>query len=65
MSPLETVDLSLMKAAFPEFPTNGLEAATGEVRLLMGQDNLGLFPVVPRRLENTALHIWFGTGWIA
>jgi hypothetical protein len=39
MSPLETVNLSLMKATFPEVPTNGLEAATGEVRLLIGQDN--------------------------
>jgi hypothetical protein len=66
MAPLETVDPMLMRAAFPEAPFGGLEAASGKVDLLIGQDNLRLFPVEHRRAEDAALHrSRFGTGWIA
>jgi hypothetical protein len=66
MAPLETVDPTLMRAVFPEAPTGGLEAASGRIDLLMGQDNLRLFPVEHRRVEEAALHrSRFGTGWIA
>ncbi len=66
MSPLEAVDSTWMRAVFPEALTGGLEAASGRVDLLIGQDNYRLFPVEHRRVENAALH-WscFGTGWIA
>jgi hypothetical protein len=33
-----------LKEAFPEVPAGGLVTAAGEVSLLMGQDNLCLFP---------------------
>jgi hypothetical protein len=66
MDPLEKVDLRLMRAVFPEAPTGGIEATGGRVDLLMGQDNLRLFPVEDRRVEDAALYrSHFGTGWIA
>ncbi len=66
MDPLEAVDPQLMRAVFPEAPTGGIEAASGKVDLLMGQDNLRLFPAEHRRVEDAALHrSRFGTGWIA
>ncbi len=56
MAPLEAVDSTWMRAVFPEAPTRGLEAASGRVDLLIGQDNCRLFPVEHRRVENAALH---------
>jgi hypothetical protein len=44
MSPLGSGDITLMRETFPEVPTGGLVVAAGEVSLLMGQDNLSLFP---------------------
>jgi hypothetical protein len=47
-------------------PASGLVAAAGEVSLLMGQDNLSLFPSERKRIGNAALYMSrFGTGWIA
>ena len=66
MDPLEETDLQLMRAAFPEAPTGGIEAVEGKVDLLMGQDNFRLFPIEQRRIEDAALYrSRFGTGWIA
>jgi len=66
MDPLETIDPRQMRAVFPEAPTGGIEAAGGGVNLLMGHDNLRLFPVEQRRVEDAMLHrSRFGTGWIA
>jgi hypothetical protein len=66
MSPLGSGDITLMRETFPEVPTGGLVMAAGEVSLLMGQDNLSLFPTERRRAGNAALYmIRFGTGWIA
>ncbi len=63
MAPLEAVDPTWMRAVFPEAPTGGLEAASRRVDLLIGQDNIRVFPVEYKRVENAALH-WsrFGTG---
>ena len=44
MSPLAQGDIMLMRETFPEVPAGGLVPALGEVSLLMGQDNLSLFP---------------------
>jgi hypothetical protein len=44
MSPLAGGDITLMREAFPEVPAGGLVPTFGEVSLLMGQDNLSLFP---------------------
>jgi hypothetical protein len=66
MSPLGGGDITLMREAFPEVPTGGLVPAAGEVSLLMGQDNLSLFPIERRRVGDAVLYMsWFGTGWIA
>jgi hypothetical protein len=66
MDPLEAIDPVLMRAVFPEAPTGGIEAASGGVDLLIGQDNLQLLPVEHKRVEDAALHrSRFGTGWIA
>jgi hypothetical protein len=66
MDPLEAVDPGLMRAVFPEAPTGGIETASGGIDLLIGQDNLRLFPVEHRRVEDVALHrSRFGAGWIA
>ncbi len=66
MPPLKEGDLASMKAAFPEVPTGGLVTAAGEVSLLVGQDNLSLFPVEKRRVGGAALYgSRFGTGYIA
>ncbi len=66
MDPLEETDLRLMRAAFPEAPTGGIEAVEGKVDLLMGQDNFRLFPIEQRSVEDAALYrSRFGTGWIA
>ncbi len=66
MSPLGGGDITLMREAFPEVPAGGLVPASGEVSLLMGQDNLILFPTERRRVGNAALYMSrFGTGWIA
>jgi hypothetical protein len=40
MSPLVGGDAALMRETFPEVPAGGLVSASGEVSLLMGQDNL-------------------------
>jgi hypothetical protein len=66
MSPLGGGDITLMRKAFPEVPAGGLVPASGEVGLLMGQDNLSLFPTERWRVGNAALYMSrFGTGWIA
>jgi hypothetical protein len=66
MSPSQEGDLASMKAAFPEVPPGGLVTAGGEVSLLVGQDNLSLFPVEKRRVGDAALYgSRFGTGYIA
>jgi hypothetical protein len=66
MSPLAGGDITLMREAFPEVPAGGLVPASGEVSLLMGQDNLSLFPAERRRVGNAALYMSrFGTSWIA
>jgi hypothetical protein len=66
MSPLDGGDITSMREAFPEVPTGGLVPAAGEVSLLMGQDNLSLFPTERQRIGNAALYMSrFGTGWIA
>jgi hypothetical protein len=66
MSPLAEGDITLMRETFPEVPAGGLAPASGEVSLLMGQDNLSLFPAERRRVGNAALYMSrFGTGWIA
>ncbi len=66
MPPLKEGDLASMKAAFPEVPTDGLVTAAGEVSLLVGQDNLSLFPAEKRRVSGAALYgSRFGTGYIA
>jgi hypothetical protein len=57
MSPLGGSDMALMREAFPEVPAGGLVAAAGEVSLLMGQDNLSLFPSERRRIGNAALYM--------
>jgi hypothetical protein len=54
-----------MREAFPEVPAGGLVSTSGEVSLLMGQDNLSLFPTERRRVGNAALYMSrFGTRWI-
>jgi hypothetical protein len=66
MSPLAGGDVALMRETFPEVPAGGLVSTSGEVSLLMGQDNLSLFPTERRRVGNAALYMSrFGTGWIA
>ncbi len=66
MDPLEAVDPMMLRAVFPEAPTGGIEAARGGVDLLIGHDNLRLFPVEHRRVEDAELHrSRLGTGWIA
>ncbi len=42
MSPLTGGDAAPMRETFPEVPLGGLVSASGEVSLLMGQDNLSL-----------------------
>jgi hypothetical protein len=62
MSPLVGGDITLMRETFPEVPASGLMSASGEVSLLMGQDNLSLFPAERRRVGNAALYLSrFGT----
>ncbi len=66
MTPLEEGDLAPMRAAFPEVPTVRLATAGGEVSLLVGQNNLSLFPTEWRRVGNAALlRSLFRMGWIA
>jgi hypothetical protein len=66
MSPLAVGDVTLMRETFPEVPAGGLVSTSGEVSLLMGQNNLSLFPTERRRVGNAALYMSrFGTGWIA
>jgi hypothetical protein len=57
MSPLEGGNVAPMKEAFPGVLTGGLVMAAGEVSLLVGQDNLNLFPSEWRRVSNAALYI--------
>jgi hypothetical protein len=57
MSVLGGGDITLMREAFPEVPTGGLVPAAGEVSLLMGQDNLSLFPTERQRVGNAALYM--------
>ncbi len=55
-----------LRQAFPEVPEGGLEGASGRVSLLIGQDNLRLFPVEIRRSGGMALFkSQFGTWWMA
>ncbi len=56
MSLLMGGDITLMRETFPEVPAGGLVSASGEVSLLMGQDNLSLFPTERRRVGNRAVH---------
>ena len=64
-SNLEAVDPRVLKEPFPEVPPGGIEGASGRVSLLMGQDNLRLFPVEARRHAGLALfRSRFGTGWV-
>jgi hypothetical protein len=66
MDLLETINPKQMRAVFPEAPTGGIEAAGRGVDLLMGHNNLRLFLVEQRRVEDAMLHrSRFGTGWIA
>jgi hypothetical protein len=66
MSPLMGGDTTLMRETFPEVPAGGLVSASGEASLLMGQDNLSLFPTERRRVGNAAQYMSrFGTGRIA
>ncbi len=44
-SNLDAIDPRILRQAFPEVPEGGLEGASGWVSLLIGQDNLRLFPV--------------------
>ncbi len=57
MSPLMEGDATLMRETFLEVPAGGLVSASGEVSLLMGQDNLSLFPAERRRVGNAALYM--------
>ncbi len=47
-SNLDAIDPRILRQAFPEVPEGGLEGASGRVSLLIGQDNLRLFPVEVR-----------------
>ncbi len=65
-SNLDAIDPRILRQAFPEVPEGGLEGASGRVSLLIGQDNLHLFPVEIRRAGGMALFkSQFGTGWMA
>ncbi len=65
-SNLDAIDPRILRQAFPEVPEGGLEGASGRVSLLIGQDNLRLFPVEVRRSGGMALFkSQFGTGWMA
>jgi hypothetical protein len=65
-SNLDAIDPRILRQAFPEVPEGGLEGASGRVSLLIGQDNLRLFPVEVRRAGGMALFKpQFGTGWMA
>jgi hypothetical protein len=64
MSSLVGRDVTLMRETFPEVPAGGLVSASGEVSLLMGQDNLSLFPTEQQRVGNAALYM-SRFGWIA
>ncbi len=63
---LDAIDPRVLRQAFPEVPEGGLEGASDRVSLLIGQNNLRLFPVEARRSGGMALFkSEFGTGWIA
>jgi hypothetical protein len=65
-SNLDAIDPRVLRQAFPEVPEGGLEGASGRVSLLIGQDNLRLFPTEVRRSGGMALFkSQFGTGWMA
>jgi hypothetical protein len=65
-SNLDAIDPRVLRQAFPEVPEGGLEGASGRVSLLIGQDNLRLFPTEVRRAGGMALFkSQFGTGWMA
>ncbi len=65
-SNLDAIDPRILRQAFPEVPEGGLEGASGRVSLLIGQDNLRLFPVEARRSGGmTLFKSQLGTGWIA
>jgi hypothetical protein len=65
-SNLDAIDPWVLRQAFPEVPEGGLEGASGRVSLLIGQDNLRLFPMEVRRAGGMALFkSQFGTGWMA
>ncbi len=52
---LDAIDPRVLRQAFPEVPEGGLEGASGRVSLLIGQDNLRLFPTEVRRVGGMAL----------
>ena len=54
-SNLDAIDPRVLRQAFPEVPEGGLEGASGRVSLLIGQDNLRLFPTEVRRTGGMAL----------
>jgi hypothetical protein len=63
---MDAVDPRDMHAVVPEAPAGKLQRAAGKVEILVGQDNLRLFPVEVRRVGDAALHrSQFGSGWIA
>jgi hypothetical protein len=65
-SNLDAIDPRVLRQAFPEVPEGGLEGASGQVSLFIGQDNLRLFPMEVRRAGGMALFkSQFGTGWMA
>ncbi len=65
-SNLDAIDPRILRQAFPEVPEGGLEGASGRVSLLIGQDNMRLFPVEVRKSGGMALFkSQFGTGWMA
>jgi hypothetical protein len=61
-SNLDAIDPRVLR----QVPEGGLEGASGRVSLLIGQDNLPLFPTEVRRAGGMALYkSQFGTGWMA
>jgi hypothetical protein len=55
-----------IQAVLEEILKENYGTAAGEVSLLVGQDNLSLFPVEKRRVGGAPLYgSWFGTGYIA
>jgi hypothetical protein len=62
MTHMEEINTSLVRAIFPEVQSDGLVTASGKIGLLVGQDNLSLFPVEQSRVGNAAQSLWYGMG---